>query len=650
MNNRQLNILKSLLNHLNVFQTIAALADEQDCSARTIRNDLEKIETFLQEHFKEEKLERRPGIGVCLRGDKEEVKKMMELIHTASTDRAGKEDTERRLLILYHLLMSDLPLTLTSLAQKHFVNKSVIKDDLDWLAKEIAPYDLVVTTKQKYGTVVEGKEKNKRRILARTAKMIKTLSTKEKALLQFFDPSEIKIVQDALRTMQVNHRINFNPETEESLVIHILFTIKRIYLKQPIELSERELHAIRGTESFGWSKTISRRLEERLNLVFPLNEKAYLALHFNGSRMNQQRTEGDVSAIYGHVWVENLVGRLVEEVSDFENLPLREDLALKDNLRVHLQTTANRIESGLTVSNPLLTEIKKEYPHLFYFILTVAEEYSEEMGISIPEEEVGYLTVHFQAALERLHIQLPKHLVVGIVCHFGIGVSAFLQAKLERHFPEMEETVILSAGELKSYLKRHQLDLVLTTEELPDIGIPTRTISPLLTEEEIRMIAGFIRKRPEKRVETSGEWDILRYVQPFLLHLVQPFSSVESALAYMGQQLISKGYAEADYLETVLKREKHSSTGIGMGIALPHGDPRYINQSSISCMTFSQPVKWGNDKVALVFLLAVKKDELKNKDMKQFFVFINRLMENPDLYDKMVTEKDRMKFLSYFKL
>lgn len=650
MNERQLNLLRSLLAHLNEFRTIGELAVEQDCSVRTIRNDLDKIEKLLERRFQEGKLERRPGIGVSLRAEKQDFKKLMEMVHASDEENFYKEDTERRLLILYYLLMADAPLTLTSLAKKYYVNKAVIKEDLEWLDKEIASYGLTLTTRQNYGTVIEGREKDKRGVLAKTAKSVKALSTKEKALLQFFDPSEIKIVQDALKVLQATHEINISPETQESLVIHILFTIKRIYLNQPIELSKKEFRAIEGTDSFRWSETVSRWIEKRLNLVFPVNEKAYLALHFHGSRIKQQLKAEEAEPKDGPRWVDELVLKLLEEVSDFENLPLREDQALLTNLQIHLRTTANRIEGGLAVTNPLLREIKKEYPHLFYFILTVVEEFNERLGIAIPEEEVGYLTVHFQAALERVHMQIPKKLIVGIVCHFGIGVSAFLQAKIERYFPEIEETIILSAAELKTYLQTHRLDLVVTTESLPDSGIATLIISPLLNEEEVRQISRFIRKQPAKAVGKDKQWDILRYTQPFLAHLGQTFPTAEATLNFMVQQIISKGYVKQEYLETVLGRESHASTGIGMGIALPHGDPRYIRQSSISCLTFRQPIKWGSEQVSLVFLLAVKKEELKNADMKQFFVFMNQLMENPLLYEKMLKEQDRLKFLSYFKM
>jgi activator of the mannose operon (transcriptional antiterminator) len=99
-----------------------------------------------------------------------------------------------------------------------------------------------------------------------------------------------------------------------------------------------------------------------------------------------------------------------------------------------------------------------------------------------------------------------------------------------------------------------------------------------------------------------------------------------------------------------LGRESHAPPGIGMGIALPHGDPCYIRQSSISCLTFRQPVKWRNEPVSLVFLWAVKKEKLKNADTKQFFVFMNQLMKSPLFYEKLLKEQDRLKFLSYFKM
>ncbi len=66
---------------------------------------------------------------------------------------------------------------------------------------------------------------------------------------------------------------------------------------------------------------------------------------------------------------------------------------------MHLNSTLNRLTYGLPVTNVMLGDIKRMYPFMFDRIMLVLEELE---GIEVPEEEAAYITLHFQASLERL--------------------------------------------------------------------------------------------------------------------------------------------------------------------------------------------------------------------------------------------------------
>jgi hypothetical protein len=68
-------------------------------------------------------------------------------------------------------------------------------------------------------------------------------------------------------------------------------------------------------------------------------------------------------------------------------------------------------------------------------------------------------------------------------------------------------------------LQKYRFDIVITTESLPDSGVATLIISPLLNAEEVRQITRFIRKNLAEIARENKQWDILRYTQPFLVHL-----------------------------------------------------------------------------------------------------------------------------------
>ncbi|MDU2437782.1 MAG: PTS sugar transporter subunit IIA, partial [Staphylococcus epidermidis] len=62
--------------------------------------------------------------------------------------------------------------------------------------------------------------------------------------------------------------------------------------------------------------------------------------------------------------------------------------------------------------------------------------------------------------------------------------------------------------------------------------------------------------------------------------------------------------------ESAIDREKQSSTYIGKGIALPHGNPEKVLKSHMIIFKPSQPITWKQHEVKLVFFLAMSKKDL----------------------------------------
>lgn len=647
MNKRRVALLRLLLEQNGTFITMQELADKLSVSTRTLRNDANGISEMLEKEGISG-IERRPGTGIRMNASTNEWKQMLHHGYQTEKTSSEQETDERRWLVLYELLMSKKPLTLESLAQEYYVSKPVIREDLKVAQKTAAEMDLHIKTIQNFGTTMEGSEWNKRALLSKTVRELRNFLTREKALKQFFNPVELSVVAEALKKVQQEYSIQFIPEAAESIKLHTLFSIKRLYLNQPIKVSEADHNSIRGTAYYEWASSLAWTIREKLSVFFPANEIAYLALHFKSARMEAAELSTTQETSESLHWVEQFADQLIVEVADLLKVPLEKDEVLKENLVLHLRTTLSRLESGFVISNPLLPEIKKEYTYLFYFIQNILESFNAEFNVILPEEEIGYVTVHFQAALERQKPQSRKLIKIGIVCHYGVGVSAFIQARIERRFPKVEQTVLLAENEVETYLKSEPLTLILTTVPLRELDIPVVQISPLLNEEELNKIETLFETKENHKSTTANDskWNLIDYSQPFLIYLQQEFTNVEDVLNHMGNVLAVRGYVEADYLDSVIERERRNFTSVGKGIAIPHGNPDLVKQSTISVMTLKEPVKWGNDTISVVFLLGMKKSDIKKEGMKGFFTFLNQLMEKPELLEQLKDETNVMGFLS----
>lgn len=90
-------------------------------------------------------------------------------------------------------------------------------------------------------------------------------------------------------------------------------------------------------------------------------------------------------------------------------------------------------------------------------------------------------------------------------------------------------------------------------------------------------------------------------------------SSKKRVLEYISQLLAPKlaGVSKSDIFDSLLQRERLGSTGIGLGIAIPHGRLENAGQPVAALLTLAEPIDFDaidNQPVDLVFALLVPKD------------------------------------------
>lgn len=649
MNNRQKEIFRNLLMEPNRLWLVQDLADQTECSEKTIRNDLKVIEEYIVKHSSGN-LVKRPGLGVYLEIGEADQTDLFHRLYSNESSTEHESDEERVLHLAYRLLMNAKPVTLQNLASPFYVNKAIIRRDMEKIEGWLRSFDLSLMTKQRVGFMIEGSEKNKRMALARLNQLINRPELTGQMMRNQYEPHEIATVYNELKALQKQHQLRFTDETFESLMLHILLMVKRTKLGQPISLSGQDIAFLENKAEFAWAIDFLKQLQKLFAVPFSKEETAYLTLHLLGGKFRYtQEDEGARRSDLAdsHPLLPQLVEQLIRRMSELNMIPFSKDQVLLNGLKVHLYTTMNRLHYGLAVSNPMLAEIKKMYPYMFDRVIMALEEVGGSLHLHFPEEEAAYLTLHFQASVERLHQNDSHPQKVIIVCHMGIGMSQLLLTKVERRFPSVHVETTMSKAEVEDYLAAHEVDLVITTVDLPELKIPHILVSPLLEASDERKLEQAIRGLDEPDSRTAEESVFLKYTTPFLVFPQQEVERPEQLIAKFAQMLEDKGYVEAGYTESVLDRENMSATTIGGGIAIPHGSSEWVKHSCIVVVTLKQPITWGTEKVELVFLLAIKHDE--RKEMRQLFRELSRISEQPALVRALSKETDAMRLLNTLK-
>ncbi|WP_179107272.1 BglG family transcription antiterminator [Sediminibacillus massiliensis] len=642
MNSRQKDILRLLLLEREGYTLVQELTQKLKCSDKTIRNDLKIIEEFLKDSSTAY-LVKKPGLGVFLNMEEKD-KKM--LFQYTQHDTAKGEDDRRAICIAYDLLTSRKAITMNQLASKYYVNSSTIRTDIEKVKRWLNKKDLVLITKQKVGLIVEGDEKKVRFALSDLSSLITSPISVEQFWEDKFSRFEIDTVKTELHHMESLYEMKLTDEAYDRLLMHVLIMVKRVKTRQTIKVTEKEQQVVKNAKEIRIAAELLKRIGESFIVRFPEEEVSYLALHLLGTKVRNVPLENHqkMAELTDEApMLEKIMETLLTRMSALMIIDFSKDSELRKGLSLHLYSALNRLHAGFQIKNPMLSDIKKIYPYMFDMVIYVLDEIKETFDVTIPEEEAAYLTIHFQTAIERMRKQDSGKKRSVIVCHMGIGMSQLLQAKLERHFPQLEVIDTLAKSDIDPYLSQEKVDLVITTTSLENVPVPNIVLSPLMADSEVEKLEGFLRDLNSTQQKPTDRDKLENFLDTSLVFLELEEEHRYEVIEKLAVALHEKGFVKQEYGHSAIKREQKSATYIGSRVAIPHGAPSLINHPAIAVATLKQPLDWGGEKVSLVFMLAIRNDS--RDTTRHLFKQLASLTDNPESIQHLIGETDAKAFL-----
>lgn len=116
-----------------------------------------------------------------------------------------------------------------------------------------------------------------------------------------------------------------------------------------------------------------------------------------------------------------------------------------------------------------------------------------------------------------------------------------------------------------------------------------------------------------------------------LINLELKGQSKEEIIVELSQLLNIEGkLKDIDlYIEEVLKRESLSTTGVGFGVAIPHGKSNSVEVPAVAFGRINNGVEWQSldgEPVHSIFLIAVPEDSACNTHLKILAALSRKLM------------------------
>ncbi|MBB3108989.1 mannitol operon transcriptional antiterminator [Paenibacillus phyllosphaerae] len=486
---RQRQIVELLLSRVDGM-TVAEIAEEIKVSPRTVHRELQETETILASA--QIKLVKKSGSGIQVKANPEEIELFRKTLEAMFTTGYSAED--RKTYILCRLIEDTEPTKLFTLAHELQVAIPTISHDLDEIELMLGESGLTLERRRGYGVALTGPEKDFRRVIVKLAQMQlddadlfdqsgqAPVSIVKGRLLELINRSNFLLVEKALWRLEELYPTVLSEESYTQLVIQLAVAITRI----------QNGRLVAGTTPLvSLDDTLAQEKLQLfcgyLDMQLPEQEMVYLSglLHHWDVRLP---TELPLPA---HLELMDTVIRLVRYVEEKLFMPLIRDRSLIEGLLHHLEPALARIASGQKIRNPLLPQIKRDYSDLFE---TVRHAASEVIQLSVQEEEIGFLVMHFGASLERATL-VTRHVRALLVCTSGIGSSQMLAVRITKELPQIDLIGRVSWFEA-SRIAEEKYDLIISTVDLPIERSRYIKLSPLLTQEETERLRQFIRHLP----------------------------------------------------------------------------------------------------------------------------------------------------------
>lgn len=586
---------------------LAEIAKEIGVSAKTVMREMAEVEQVLNAYGFS--TDRKTGRGVSLPISATEKQVLAQQIET-QTAQAVYSQKERLTALAGQLLQSQTPVKLFEFASRLKVAESTVSNDLDKLEAWFADHDLALIRKPGLGVCLHGSESDIRKAIVHYiyeniseqdllgifhdhfSKSISedcTLAvTASKRLLNLMDKNAVDKLAQALRQTEETMEYKFSDSTYVGLIVHLALGLERIKKAEKIEITPDFLAELKARPEYAVAKTIAAKVAEAFAIEIPEAEAGYITMHLVGAR-NQYSERNKNKKVIDNFQLVRLTQQILKIAGAETGLCLIDNEKLLIDLIHHLAPSISRLKMQLEIRNPLLNEMKQQYPALMKISKKSVAALEEALGFPLPEAEIAYIAMHIGAAVETAG-ENHKTCTAAIACPTGMGTSKLLAARLQKQYPKIKIGAIISALQAdKAKLQEEGVDLIISTVPI-QIDFPVIVVNSLLLEKDRQIIEDALYthaqkarfspapppvnthsfKRRLQEITACGE-SILELLQNFFILEGVTAADLTSLVTSVSHLLPFEETTRQRLAQALLKRETQGSTLIpGKGLLFLH--------------------------------------------------------------------------------
>jgi transcriptional antiterminator/mannitol/fructose-specific phosphotransferase system IIA component (Ntr-type) len=639
--------------------TMQQIMDATQLSKRQISYDLDKVNLWL----KEKGLPSIQYKGARHITVPEDVIAYFQEQTAIPNERDFVLSEEERLAVIYlYLFIRNESISSFHLTQLLQVSKNTVISDLKKANERGRSFLVEIRYSRQKGYHLEGSEFDKRAVVMDYISRLINVPYFEKLAEYLLKEKKGDIhyrdTLSALKEIEKQFSLNFVEERLHQFAFYLIFYYYRQKEEKFIQFHADEI-AVLYNDPMGKA---AAALSQILHLNHEDSELCYLTIQLLGLSFGQS---------FFKTHEQDLLYKLCEQlVFDFEAKACivfeKKDEVVK-TLYQHWKPAYFRMKYRIPITNPLLEQIKSEHMDLYTLVVEILQPIGSLLRITIPEEEIGFITIHFGALLEKPKQEMPEKKKAIAVCPSGISSSLMVKHQLESLFSEINVEKTLSLREFQEG-QYGDYDLVFSTVKL-DTRLPCFYVKPIMTpgekhnlvnevyqllfgishqnisvKELMQTIAKFADIFDEDGLEqalgqltinkriraNSGKQFVLRdLLYEEMIQVLDELDDWKEAVKTAANPLVMKGIIETSYIEAMI--ENIETLGpyvvIGPEVAIPHARPeRGVNRVGMSFLKLNKPVYFLNNKkypVRFLFCIAAIDNTAHLRALSQLTTLLN---------------------------
>lgn len=552
---------------------------------------------------------------------------------------------ERRIALLHRMILGNEELDIEEIADYLCISLATLHSDILKLNDELKKVNLSIKTKKNKIYLI-GEYKVKRAYI--TSLLNSEIEQRNFDLDSFqniFKLVDVKQIKSIVTKILDEKDYFIDDYSLLNYVLHLSVVVETLIQSPDVELEDNTVNFDRAS----WIMPIVENIYEQLKKIYNINFSIKAIL--DASILMSTRI---VSKNYGKLSYKEASRFLDKETTDIVNATIilvnrayGLDLRI-DNFMVrfafHIQNLITRSRNNYFLPTNHFISIKDDYPFLYLIAEYIGSILHEKAKIILNETEISYIALHIGVLMEEKQTY-AENINCAIITYDYYNSGKLLFEKLSNEINGLYLSSIVSSYSLLE--KTDNIDLIITTLPINlSIDIPYVQVNIIPTREDYQTINKIVEKLKKHLSTKEVEKNIRKFMKKELFTVTNQYKNKDEVISYLCTKMENNNYVKHEYMNAVFAREEIASSAY-KNVALPHpldAQDSNVNESSISVIISNKPIKWNDNYVNYVFMLAFKTED--RNLIKEVFEFITTSLNNKQINQKLISCKDYDEFIN----